>query len=519
MKSIKPLLTQEQEAVINADGSIVVIADAGSGKTHTITQKLLRDLEQCETYKVHCALSFTVKATRELKNRIGNVQDVEITTIYRFAINEIITPFIHNVYHDLPRDTKLKESYSTYLDTYRNGISVILNKNILGSYNIKSSECGKRNFYFDLALEILKKSSACQRYIKSKYQKFYLDEYQDFDISMHNFFSYIQEKIGIELVIVGDPKQSIYRFRGANPKLLCSLEDNSSFTKYTLTQNFRSSQGIVSYSKVFNGKGNKLHDQIHFDDSILYLSASENEWSQKVVKYLDKDLSIGILRDSNDNADKSCLRMKECGIKMVYIPSTPIDTVDPSIRDYFFAIAKITFDDKYNKYSFINDASINDALLNDNNDSNTYRTELYKTIDKLSASIERKNENDFNYIVSKLFQMLGYQEAIDSEWNEKLYKTVTDNKYALAFQSNNCNEAMTVHKSKGLEFEQVIIFAEDFWKSYTTKDIYSEFHYVAITRARKKLIIIDTQRNDYRVEVEKVFKSYNINPSDVFIYC
>ena len=63
---------------------------------------------------------------------------------------------------------------------------------------------------FDLALDVIKKSSACRLYLQAKYFKVYIDEYQDCDQSMHALFMYICDNLGIDTFVVGDEKQSIY---------------------------------------------------------------------------------------------------------------------------------------------------------------------------------------------------------------------------------------------------------------------------------------------------------------------
>ena len=65
-------------------------------------------------------------------------------------------------------------------------------------------------FAFKLALHILKKSHAAKRYLSNRYFRIYVDEYQDSDKDMHNFFMYINEVLCIPFFIEGDLKLSIY---------------------------------------------------------------------------------------------------------------------------------------------------------------------------------------------------------------------------------------------------------------------------------------------------------------------
>ena len=94
-----------------------------------------------------------------------------IGTNNSFAIEEIIKPFMKDVFG---RAYKLDMStdYSVKVKTFIEGLIKIKDEQILCSY-----ANSKENFIFQLALEILQKSTACQLYLKAKYFKIYVDEY------------------------------------------------------------------------------------------------------------------------------------------------------------------------------------------------------------------------------------------------------------------------------------------------------------------------------------------------------
>lgn len=61
--------TQEQHSIINYPGNIVVTAKPGSGKTYTVVEKIIKVLPSLPDYKGVIAISFTNKASDELKKR------------------------------------------------------------------------------------------------------------------------------------------------------------------------------------------------------------------------------------------------------------------------------------------------------------------------------------------------------------------------------------------------------------------------------------------------------------------
>lgn len=70
---------------------------------------------------------------------------------------------------------------------------------------------------------------------------------------------------------------------------------------------------------------------------------------------------------------------------------------------------------------------------------------------------------------------------------------------------------MTIHSSKGLEFEQVCILASNY-NIYNEKDI--EEHYVATTRAKNKFIIVNDD-NWYLLKVKSICKKVGVELNDI----
>ncbi len=103
---------------------------------------------------------------------------------------------------------------------------------------------------FDDLLRTVKKvlaeegsDGALARRIRSRYGAALIDEFQDTDRTQYPIFS--TAFAGCPLFLIGDPKQSIYRFRGADIRAYLSAAGESS-RRFTLLQNFRSSAAYVS---------------------------------------------------------------------------------------------------------------------------------------------------------------------------------------------------------------------------------------------------------------------------------
>lgn len=95
--------TNEQKAILNYNGNTVVTANPGSGKTYTVVEKIGKVLHDLPSYKGIIAISFTNKASDELKKRCKrkgiNAKSSFFGTIDKFYISEIIIPFASHLTH------------------------------------------------------------------------------------------------------------------------------------------------------------------------------------------------------------------------------------------------------------------------------------------------------------------------------------------------------------------------------------------------------------------------------------
>ena len=113
--------TNEQKAILNYNGNTVVTANPGSGKTYTVVEKIGKVLHDLPSYKGIIAISFTNKASDELKKRCKrkgiNAKSSFFGTIDKFYISEIIIPFASHLTHVMPEyqvveSTETEKHYS-----------------------------------------------------------------------------------------------------------------------------------------------------------------------------------------------------------------------------------------------------------------------------------------------------------------------------------------------------------------------------------------------------------------------
>ena len=500
-------LTDEQKQIVECCGNIVVSANAGTGKTATLIEKINFENSSNNTYKMIGAITFTIKATNEIKERLtAKTEKVYVNTNNGFVFDEIITPF----YKDCNRECNIEAyttDYNQKFESYNDGIRLLLNKGIIGSYKNP-----KLNFIFELANYILDNSIACQKYLKSKYKLICIDEYQDTDDEMHKLFMKLKNILEINLFIIGDTKQSIYIWRNSKPELFENVIHDTEFNYFKLTKNFRSTKSIQNYSNILLAETQSLVDFNNIDrqDVSIIMSSSETENLITALNKCDKSKPFALLRFSRTNASNDAKIINDYGIECNYIPLIPIREITTNSSWLYIGLSEYLIKPAFSEYDFFQ--QIPGGI--DNNEELKYIKMMLKKIKKLYVDNDKKSL--FNEI-----KKLGiyYDYNISEEHFELFYQSITQDEYikAIKIDMNKTNISLTFHTSKGLQFEQVIINAAD----YPLNNIESVYnHYVASTRAKSKLIILLNTQNyncrQFAMNINERAKSVNASANEIF---
>ncbi len=171
----------------------------------------------------------------------------------------------------------LNDAIRKYISDNQDAVNEVLNGPIVEYRNLVNMYAQKAKDYYaricmidrltnDALLEktrdMILASDEAQQYFSEKYKCYYVDEFQDTDNIQESFIWRLASKPGNvnelrdgALFIVGDPKQSIYRFRGAEPdvymqvkKRMKAMQDKGGNAKvYELQINFRSNDLIIKW--------------------------------------------------------------------------------------------------------------------------------------------------------------------------------------------------------------------------------------------------------------------------------
>ncbi|MBQ4123942.1 ATP-dependent helicase [bacterium] len=309
----KELNPQQLEAVVQKDGSILVIAGAGSGKTKTLTYRVARLIEDGVAPENILLLTFTKKAAQEMLSRATIVLDsrcekVAGGTFHSFAniilrkysallelknnftitdrvdaediINHIRAKVINKQEKRFPKKHTILDIYSKAVNKNTPSDEIIASEykqfehctekinEIIRQYNDYKRSNSILD-YDDLLLylrTLLQSNSDIRKKLSNQYKYIMVDEYQDTNTIQAQIIALLASEHN-NVMAVGDDSQSIYSFRGANFRNILnfpSLFENTKIIK--LEQNYRSSQNILALANEILLKAKEKYTKTLFSE-------------------------------------------------------------------------------------------------------------------------------------------------------------------------------------------------------------------------------------------------------------
>ncbi|MCK9224177.1 MAG: exodeoxyribonuclease V subunit beta [Candidatus Muirbacterium halophilum] len=147
-------------------------------------------------------------------------------------------------------------------------------------------------------------SETFREIISKKYKAVLVDEFQDTDIMQYTIFKklFFGSK-NKTCFMIGDPKQSIYKFRGADIYSYIQARKNSDF-QYTLDKNFRSEKGIIeSINTIFSGESPFYNKELEYTKVLHPGDEKENEeiFYSEIKEFQDNFCTINFIKDGEKN--------------------------------------------------------------------------------------------------------------------------------------------------------------------------------------------------------------------------
>ena len=351
MDLLKDLNEAQQQAVSYIDGPSLVIAGAGSGKTRVLTYKIAYLLQQGMKPWSIMALTFTNKAAREMKERIGKLVGNDLAQhLYMGTFHSIFSRILRaeaehigfngnfTIYDESDSRSLIKaivkekgldektykpaavhakiskaknnllsaEAYDADADIFMQNKRSNMEK--MGEvYREYVQRCKQANAMdFDdllvLTFQLFRDHEEVRRKYAERFDFILVDEYQDTNhVQMSIVMQLCREKLRV--CAVGDDSQSIYSFRGANIDNILNFQRQLPGTRlFKLEQNYRSTQTIVeAANSLIRHNRNQIPKEV-------FSRNAEGEKIQYKPAYSDKEEALIVAKDI-----KRIKRQDDCG--------------------------------------------------------------------------------------------------------------------------------------------------------------------------------------------------------------
>ena len=306
------------------NGPVLVLAGAGSGKTRALTYRVANLIDNGVSPRAILALTFTNKAAREMKERIGllvgddTAEEAWISTfhsscarILRRDIEKIGYQRNFIIYDDDDQMSALKEIYKKLdiddkiipIREVKSKISDAKNKLLTPDEwyrrSVKDRRCDKIHDIMCVYTQRLKEMNALDfddlimktlelfienppvlAYYRERFQYVLVDEYQDTNTAQYELVRLLTAN-SHNLCVVGDDDQSIYGWRGADIHNILDFEnDYPDATVIRMEQNYRSTANIL------DAANQVISNNINRKDKALWTEAPAGD---KIVLFCSQD--------------------------------------------------------------------------------------------------------------------------------------------------------------------------------------------------------------------------------------
>ena len=340
MDLLNDLNEAQRAAVEYIDGPSLVIAGAGSGKTRVLTYKIAYLLNQGMKPWSIMALTFTNKAAREMKERIGRLVGDDLAQhLYMGTFHSIFSRILRSeaehigfnnnftIYDEADSRSLIKaivkemglddksykpaavhakismaknnlvsaESYASDAAIYEQNKRAQMPEvgKIFLAYVQRCKQANAMDFDDLLVLthQLFREHEEIRQKYAARFDYILVDEYQDTNhVQMSIVMQLCKEKLRV--CAVGDDSQSIYSFRGANIDNILNYQKQLKGTRlFKLEQNYRSTQTIV---KAANSLIKNNRNQIKKD---VYSENAVGEKLQYKPAYSDKEEAVIVAKD------------------------------------------------------------------------------------------------------------------------------------------------------------------------------------------------------------------------------
>ncbi|NIZ46789.1 ATP-dependent helicase [Entomospira nematocerorum] len=307
---------EQHQAVMTIEGSLLIIAGAGSGKTGVITHRIAYMLEQGITQNHILALTFTNKAADEMTHRIKKMtgkklSNLTIATFHAFGVKVLREQAKLLGYRDGFSIYDSSDKREVIKDSARELGMVLEHEDLVdiehlfgqiktGIITLADQTTGMQNLFqeyqeflylknaFDFddlvarPLALFQSHPEILAHYQQRYRYIMVDEFQDTSLQQYQWIALLANQYR-NLCVVGDDDQSIYSWRGANYTNIQAFEqDFPERVEIKLERNYRSTGIILEAANAL------IAHNTNRKEKALWTESTDAEASLQ-VRYLEND--------------------------------------------------------------------------------------------------------------------------------------------------------------------------------------------------------------------------------------
>ena len=507
-------LTLEPNALSAAKEQVrcqALTAGPGAGKTEMLAQRadFLLHTGLCRYPKRILAISFKVDASRNLKERVK-----------RRCGASLCSRLDSHTFHAFAK---------RIIDRFR---PVLTGRDALDAdYTIGDRRITRSQIEFSdlvpLAIEILETSAMARNAVRQTYSDVFLDEFQDCTNNQYALIKLVFKGTAIRLTAVGDTKQKIMGWAGALEGIFVTFANDFNAVSLNLYRNFRSQPQLLRMQneiiKVLDQASVMPDELIEGDDGKIEVQGFGNNQQEaeslaELIGYWIteegvpfSEIAVLISKQAELYANPLMVELEQRGIPFRNEQQLQDLSVEPATRlivDYLLVLFGDREPDAYTR--------LMEQLTTSAIDENEYsrlqndwlrflKVERKKVV--LSEQLDRSFDSRWPYAVSFINEF-GKERLVslsaDYESLARLKEVLGDTKKRLGelldvepdvvkalalLNDNRAVRIMTIHKSKGLEFDSVIILGVEKQAFWGKEDEERCVFFVGISRAKRRLVL------------------------------